>query len=449
MNSNARSVAISPVSPISAEITPPGSKSITNRALVIAAIAKGESILSGALASEDTLMMMNSLQKMNVALEHSPENAEIRIQGAGGPFEIPDNETTELFCGNSGTTIRFLTAMCANSKGIFHLDGVERMRQRPLGDLIDGLRQLGVSIKSDQGNDCPPVILSANGISGGAAKIHGNVSSQFLSGLLMAAPYAKNETTISVVGDLVSRPYIDMTIAVMKAFGAEIYEMESQNHSEVFRIPPNQKYYGRKYVVEPDASAASYFFAAAAVAGGEVFVRNLSRESLQGDVKFCDCLEKMGCRIEYLPNGIRASRNPDLSLHGIDVDMHFISDTAQTLSAVALFADSPTTIRNVANMRVKETDRIHAVVAELRKFGVRVDEFDDGMTIYPISSIAADQIPSSVKIETYRDHRMAMSFAVAGLKIPGVTILDPDCTSKTYPNFFEDLKSVCKTNFRS
>lgn len=449
MNSEVRSVAISPVSSISAEITPPGSKSITNRALAIAALAEGDSILSGALASEDTLMMMNSLQKMNVALEHAPEKAEIRIHGAGGPFSVPEGKVTDLFCGNSGTTIRFLTAMCANSRGLFRLDGVDRMRQRPLGDLLDGLRQLGVSIKSERGNDCPPVILSADGISGGTAAIHGNVSSQFLSGLLMAAPYAKNETTISVVDGLVSRPYVDMTIAVMKAFGAEIYETKNNDDSTTFRIPPNQKYCGRKYAVEPDASAASYFFAAVAVVGGEILVRNLSQNALQGDVGFCECLAKMGCRVEYLPNAIRVSRSPDAPLHGIDVDMRFISDTAQTLSTVALFADSPTSIRNVANMRVKETDRIHAVVTELQKFGVRVDEFEDGMTIYPLSSLAPGAIPASVEIETYRDHRMAMSFALVGLRLPGVVILDPNCTAKTYPNFFEDLKNVCKTNFKS
>ncbi|MBE6428614.1 MAG: 3-phosphoshikimate 1-carboxyvinyltransferase [Planctomycetaceae bacterium] len=448
MNSNIQSITLSPVSPISAEITPPGSKSITNRALAIAAAAEGESILRGALDSEDTRMMMDSLQKMNIALQHDPEKSEIRIQGTGGAFFVPDEKTTELFCGNSGTTIRFLTAMCANSRGIFRLDGVERMRQRPLGDLVNGLRQLGVSIESELKNDCPPVILRANGISGGTAKIPGNVSSQFLSGLLMAVPYAKNETKIFVDGSLVSKPYVDMTISVMKAFGVEIHELKTEEGTEAFRIPPNQKYRGREYVIEPDASAASYFFAAAAVTGGEILVRNLSRDALQGDVAFCDCLEKMGCAVEYLPNAIKVSRTPKSPLHGIDVDMHFISDTVQTLSAVALFANSPTTIRNVANMRVKETDRIHAVVTELRKFGVRVDEFDDGMTIYPISSLDLDAIPSSLEIETYRDHRMAMSFALVGLRIPGVTILDPDCTVKTYPNFFDDLNRVCKTNFK-
>lgn len=434
-----RSVTLSPVSPICAEITPPGSKSITNRALAIAAMADGESLLSGALASEDTQMMMNALREMGVRLEHDPETAQIRVHGVGGAFPVSPDETTELFCANSGTTIRFLTAMCANSKGTFRLDGVERMRQRPLGDLMDGLRQLGVSIESEFGNDCPPVILRANGIPGGAAAIPGNVSSQFLSGLLMAVPYAKSETTISVTGSLVSRPYVDLTLAVMRAFGVTVFEPAPN----VFRIPANQRSCAADYVIEPDASAASYFFAAAAVAGGEVTVRNLTRNALQGDVGFCDCLARMGCEVEYLPGAIRVRRSPDTPLHGIEADMHFISDTAQTLSVVALFADSPTTIRNVANMRVKETDRIHAVVTELRKFGVLAEEFADGLTVPPLSSLSAP-IPPSIEIETYHDHRMAMSFAIAGLVLPGITILDPDCTAKTYPNFFEDLEKITR-----
>lgn len=436
------SILLSPISsPIHAEMTPPGSKSITNRALVIAAAAEGDSLLSGALDSEDTQMMMGALRKMGVQLEHDPKAAEIRVRGNGGAFEAaqtggtsnPKNEPVELFCGNSGTTIRFLTAMCANAHGLFRLDGVERMRQRPLGDLLDGLRQLGVRVEAELGNDCPPVLVHAEGIPGGRAVIPGNISSQFLSGLLMAVPYAREETTIAISGGLVSRPYITMTMAVMRAFGVTADEPEES----VFRIPAGQKYTGIRYVIEPDASAASYFFAAAAVAGGEMTVRNLTKNALQGDVGFCDCLAKMGCEVEYLPDAIRVRRAPGAPLHGIETDMHSISDTAQTLSVVALFADSPTTIRNVANMRVKETDRIHAVVTELRKFGAEVEEFEDGMTIQPLK-----QAPSAVKVETYNDHRMAMSFAIAGLRLPGVTILNPACTVKTYPGFWDDLEKI-------
>lgn len=431
------SITIMPSKPICAEITPPGSKSITNRALAIAAVARGESLLVGALDSEDTQVMMDSLRKAGISVVHDPEKSEIHVQGCGGAFPVLAEGVTDLFCANSGTTIRFLTAMCANSHGNFRLDGVERMRQRPLGDLLDGLRQLGVSVESEFGNDCPPVLLHADGIPGGCATIPGNVSSQFLSGLLMAVPGARKDTEIRVTGGLVSRPYIDMTIAVMRAFGVSVEEPTENT----FRIPATQAYQGTRYVIEPDASAASYFFASAAVAGGEITVRNLTKNALQGDVGFCECLAKMGCSVEYLPDAIRVSRTPETPLRGIDVDMHFISDTAQTLAVVALFADSPTTIRNVANMRVKETDRIHAVVTELRKFGVRADEFEDGMTIYPLEE--GKTVPP-VEIATYRDHRMAMSFAVAGLRLPGVTILDPGCTVKTYPKFFEDFEKIKK-----
>ncbi len=424
-------------SPIHASITPPGSKSITNRALAMAAVAEGDSILRGALDCDDTHRMMDSLRNLGVALEHDTQNAVIRVRGNGGNFRVSSEGTTNLFCGNSGTTLRFLTAICANATGTIRLDGVERMRERPLGDLIAGLRQLGVSLECEFGNDCPPILIHAHKIPGGTAVIPGSISSQFLSGLLMAAPLALHETTLSVSGPLVSRPYIDMTLAVMRSFGAKVTETTPNT----FQIPANQHCTAADYTIEPDASAASYFFAAAAVAGGEITVRNLTRNALQGDVKFCDCLEKMGCTVEYFSDSIRVSRPPETVLHGVDVDMHSISDTAQTLSVAALFADSPTTIRNVANMRVKETDRIRAVVTELRKFGVNVTEFEDGMTIHPLKE-SKNPVPTCIEVETYNDHRMAMSFAIAGLRLPGITILNAECTAKTYPCFFEDLERV-------
>ena len=255
----------------------------------------------------------------------------------------------------------------------------------------------------------------------------------------MAAPLSQKPIELRITGDLVSRPYIDMTLAVMKAFGVQVEELPGNR----FQIPAPQCYKGRHYVVEPDASAASYFFAAAAVAGGEITVRNLAKDALQGDVGFCDCLAQMGCQVEYQPDAIVVRREPSAILHGVEVDMHAISDTAQTLSVVALFADSPTTIRNVANMRVKETDRIHAVVTELRKFGVQVEEFPDGLTIQPLC-MASNPLPEQIEIATWNDHRMAMSFAIAGLKVPGVVIQNPECTAKTYPNFFEDLAKVTR-----
>lgn len=430
---------IHPSGPIHATITPPGSKSLTNRALPLAAVAHGESVLTGVLDSEDTQIMMDSLRRMGVSLEHDPQTATIRVHGTGGNLNSAD-----LYCGNSGTTLRFLTAMCAAAGNTgeprtFRLDGTERMRQRPLGDLIHGLQQLEVEIHSENAEqpDCPPVVLNTTGLRGGTAEFPGNVSSQFLSGLLMAAPLSQMPIELRITGDLVSRPYIDMTLAVMKAFGVQVQELPGNR----FQIPAPQRYEGRHYVVEPDASAASYFFAAAAVAGGEITVRNLTKDALQGDVGFCDCLAQMGCQVEYQPDAIVVRREPSATLRGVEVDMHAISDTAQTLSVVALFADSPTTIRNVANMRVKETDRIHAVVTELRKFGVQVEEFPDGLTIQPLC-MASNPLPEQIEVATWNDHRMAMSFAIAGLKVPGVVIQNPECTAKTYPNFFEDLEKV-------
>ena len=460
------SITLRPVGPLDAEITPPGSKSITNRALAIAGVANGVSVLEGALDCEDTQMMMNALRVLGVEVVHSPEDARIRVAGSGGKlpklradevmhvalaapagYSIAQQTASHFYleCGNSGTTLRFLTAMCAVGEGTFTLDGVPRMRQRPVGDLVSGLRQLGARVECPTlKTPCPPVTVYANGLRGGTAKISGSISSQFLSGILMAAVHAKEETRIQVLGDLVSRPYIDMTISVMRAFGGSVRPVTptAEHVTAEFLLAPGQRYRAAHYVIEPDASAASYFFAAAAVVGGRVKVRNLSKNALQGDVRFCECLAKMGCGVEYLPNGIVVSRNPESPLHGVEADMHDISDTARTLAVTALFADSPTRIRNVANMRLKETDRIRAVCTELRKFGAVVEEFEDGMTIHPLSADSLKNWEKNVEIETYNDHRMAMSFAAAGLRLPGVSICDPECTAKTYPHFFEDFSRL-------
>ncbi len=412
-------------SPLDFEITPPGSKSITNRAFVIAGLAKGESVLTGVLDSDDTRYMRGALQQLGVTAEQNLSDNSARIIGCSGLFPASQ---AELFLGNSGTSIRFLAAAVIHSHGIFTLDGIERMRQRPIGDLVNALRQWGVEIKYLQNDGFPPLQIHANA-NGGQTCVAGNISSQFLSGLLIAAVGLKNDTTITVTGELVSRPYIDMTIAVMRAFGATVTEPQPQQ----FFIPGNQQYCGINYAIEPDASAASYFFAAAAIVSGTVKVNGLTHSALQGDIRFVDCLKQMGCDVYEEGNATVVHRTN--VLHGIDVDMHHISDTAQTLGVTALFADSPTTIRNVANMRVKETDRISALCTELRKFGARVDEFDDGLKIWPLP---VEQYKPA-RIATYNDHRMAMSFAVAGLKIPSVEIENPECTSKTFPNFFEML----------
>jgi 3-phosphoshikimate 1-carboxyvinyltransferase len=424
------SLEIKPVSgPIRGRIRPPGSKSITNRALVCAALADGVSTLTGALDSEDTRVMVDGLGNFGIEVESRDAGRILVVHGAGG--KIPALEA-ELFCGNSGTTIRFLTAMATLGHGSFRLDGVERMRERPIGDLLAALNQLGGNSASEKGNKCPPVVVHANGLPGGTATVRGDISSQYLSGVLMTAPCARSTVHLVIDGVLVSKPYVRMTLAVMKSFGVHVGTAHTLQR---FDIDAPQRYRACEYAIEPDASAASYFWAAAAVCGGEVTVEGLSAESLQGDVAFVDCLEKMGCDVRRDNSGITMIGRP---LHGIDVDMNAISDTVQTLSVVALFAEGTTRIRNVGHVRHKETDRIGAVATELRKLGAAVQEHDDGLTIEPPQSSAL----KAAIIDTYQDHRMAMSFALAGLQIAGVRIANPSCVDKTYPRFFEDLTAL-------
>jgi 3-phosphoshikimate 1-carboxyvinyltransferase len=353
------------------------------------------------------------------------------VHGAGG--EIPALEA-DLFCANSGTTIRFLTALATLGHGSFRLDGVERMRQRPIGNLLEALNQLGTHASSENGDNCPPVVVHANGLRGGTAKIRGDISSQYLSGVLMAAARARSPVELLIDGPLVSQPYVRMTLAVMKSFGVDV---ETAEGLQQFHIAAPQQYRATEFAIEPDASAASYFWAAAAICGGEVTVEGLTADSLQGDVAFVECLEKMGCEVRRDAGGITVIGR---SLRGIDVDMNAISDTVQTLAVVAIFAEGTTRIRHVGHIRHKETDRIGAVATELRKLGVDVLEHDDGLTIKPNDS----QQLKAATIETYHDHRMAMSFALSGLRIPGVRITNPSCVEKTYPRFFEDLAAVVR-----
>lgn len=434
-------LAITPVSgPIRGRIRPPGSKSITNRALVCAALARGESTLTGALDSEDTRVMVASLSQLGLKAEVRDEGRTLVVQGRGG--RIPAS-TADLMVGNSGTTIRFLTALCTLGHGSFRLDGVARMRERPIGDLLEALNQLGANARGMLREGFPPVEMRAAGLAGGQASVRGDISSQFLSGLLMAAPYAANDVELIVVGELVSKPYVLMTLRLMEQFGVRA---ESKLDLSALRVPARQQYVGRVYDIEPDASAASYFWAAAAITGGEVTVEGLTWASLQGDVRFVSCLEQMGCTVTQDASGIAVAGRAQ---RGIDVDMNAISDTVQTLAVVALFADGPTTIRGVGHIRHKETDRIGDLSRELRKLGATVDELPDGLRIVPATSRAVENalrgVPSGgyigAEMQTYRDHRMAMSLALAGLVIPGVVILDPGCTAKTYPNYFSDLEA--------
>lgn len=414
-------------SDLNAKVRVPGSKSLTNRALIVAALAEGKSLLTGALDSIDTQVLIRALNEVGIPTTHNPAKATIEVQGQAGAIPVSQ---ASLDLSNSGTSLRFLTAMLALGNGKYRLDGSARMRERPIADLLNALNRIGAIARSESGNGCPPVILDAEGLDGGFVGVRGDVSSQFLSGLLMALPYARNASEIEVDGVLVSIPYVQMTIEVMKSFGVRVENRKNKR----FVVRPGQ-YMARNYEIEPDASAASYFFALAAITGGKVCVEGLGSRSMQGDMDFVQVLSHMGCHLEMTDHRTTVSGGP---LRGVDVDMNAISDTVMTLAVVALFADSPTRIRNVAHIRHKETDRIAAVANELRKLGADVVEHYDGLTIIPPAN--ANFRPA--EIHTYDDHRMAMSFALAGLKISGVEILDPKCVNKTYPRYWDDLNQA-------
>ncbi|MCA9117533.1 MAG: 3-phosphoshikimate 1-carboxyvinyltransferase [Planctomycetaceae bacterium] len=420
--------------PVSGTVRPPGSKSITNRALILAALARGTSELTGALDSDDTRVMVDSLTRLGIAVDHRREASEITVTGCAG--QLPPGNA-ELWLQNSGTSIRFLTALCTLGSGTLRLDGIERMRERPIEDLVVALNALGANVRCELNNGCPPVVVQAAGLPGGRAEVEGSISSQYLSALLMTAPAAAGPVVLDVAGELVSKPYVEMTLSVMRSFGIPC----DAGNLQRFAFEPSV-WPGCRYDIEPDASAASYFLAAAAITGGTITIPGLSRTALQGDVEFATALEQMGCQVVWTENSVTltgpAARNEPL--RGIDIDMNAISDTAQTLSAVAVFADSPTTIRNVGHMRHKETDRITAVVTELKRTGVQAEELADGLRIYP-------GCPRPAEIQTYDDHRMAMSFSLLGLRVPGIKILDPGCTAKTYPEYFQDLAALCAGDF--
>lgn len=347
-----------------------------------------------------------------------------RIEVAGGPMHAPQ---TPLMLGNSGTAVRFLAAACATLDGAAVLDGTARMRERPISDLVEALRAWGV--EADAPTGCPPLTVRSSGSFGGAITVRGDASSQYLTGLLLAAPRATRDVDIAIDGVLVSKPYVDLTLSMMAERGVSA----SHREYKAFHVPAGQSYWPGTYAIEADASGASYFFAAAAVVGGRVRVNHLSMRSVQGDAQFPRVLEQMGCMVREGEDWIEVSSNG--TLRGIDIDLNAMPDMAQTLAVTALFADGPTTIRNVANLRIKETDRIEATATELRKLGAEVDAFEDGLRIHPGPHRAA-------AIDTYDDHRMAMSFALAGLRIPGVVINDPGCVSKTFPDFFERFSAL-------
>ncbi len=424
-----KQITLSPTNePVAASVRLPGSKSITNRALLLAALADGESRLIAPLHSEDTFYMASALREMGVTIEETP-GGDFVVAGRRGRLDAPGKP---LFIGNSGTTVRFLTAAaCFAPAGTdVVLDGVARMRERPIRDLIGALLTLGVDAECLNGHGCPPVRVRGGGMTGGRCRLRGDVSSQFLTALLQAAPYAAHDVEIEIVGELISKPYIDITQSVMQSFGVSLVNEDYR----WLRVPTGQRYVGREYVIEADASNASYFLAAAAVTGGTVTLENLGTDSIQGDIRFLDVLERMGCTVTRGPS---VTLTGPVRLSAIDADMDAIPDTAQTLAVVAAFADGPSHITNIASLRVKETDRVKAIAKELPKLGVRVDKGPDNWTITP----AADGVYTPAEIDTYDDHRMAMAFAVAGLRVP-ITLNNPACVAKTFPDFWERWKEA-------
>jgi 3-phosphoshikimate 1-carboxyvinyltransferase len=414
--------------PLVGAVRPPGSKSITNRALVCAALARGTSRLTGLLDSQDTRVMAAALGRLGCHADVDwPEGTAV-VTGTDG--RIPAGSAT-LDCAASGTTMRFLAAVCGLGHGTFRLDGTERMRQRPIGDLLAALRDLGVEAVAESPGECPPVAIRAHGLAGGDVAVRGDTSSQFASGLALAAACSQRGLQLRFEGRLVSLPYLEMTRRVMASFGGRCDVVDETTWS----IAPSG-YTATDYAIEPDASAASYFVAAAAITGGSATIEGLSRRSMQGDVGFCDALERMGCRVTWHEGAEATDRDAvtvaGRAAKGVDLDMNAISDTVPTLAVVALFADSETTIRNVAHIRDKETDRIGDLVRELRRLGGHVVEHADGLTIRPTPLVGAG-------VRTYDDHRMAMSLALAGLRVPGVLIHDPGCVAKTFPGYWTSL----------
>lgn len=408
----------------SASHSPPGSKSISNRALLCAALSRGDSSLTGLLDCDDTRVMANALSALGVSLEVDWAQGSARLTGSAGPFSV---KAAQLDCRNSGTTLRFLAACLAAMDGEYLIDGNPRMRQRPVEDLLLALKQLGSPARSLHANGCPPIEIKSSGWSGSSVSVRGDKSSQFLSGLLLAAPLARSPVSIEVSGSLVSRPYIDLTLGVMQRFGVEVQRLSESR----FQVAP-QTYLATDFAIEPDASSASYFFAAAAICGGTIRILGLGTNSLQGDLRFVELLEEMGCDIQMTSQEAQVTGG---DLHGIDCTMTEISDTVQTLAAVALFAQGPTRIRGVAHIRHKESDRISDLARELCRAGATVEEQPDGLLITPTRL-------HPTEFQTYDDHRMAMSLALVGLRENGITIADPNCVTKTYPNYFRDLQRV-------
>lgn len=413
---------------ITATVRVPGSKSITQRALIAAALADGESRLIGPLASEDTDYTAKALRAMGVKVDD--QAADWIITGCGGRVMAPEQE---IYLGNNGTATRFLASVAALGQGVFIINGSKRMTERPIRPLMEALAGWGVAIRSLADTGCPPLEIRGAGITGGKTLLPEGKSSQYLSSLLLVAPYAAHPAVLDVAGEILSKPYVQMTLAVMESFGIQVQANPALNHFEI----PSGKYLPREYHIEGDASSASYFWAAAAVTGGRVTVANVPEHSLQGDAELVDILVRMGCRVEKSTAGITLIGPEELS--GIEVEMGNCPDVVPTLAVVAARAQGRTVISNIAHLRIKECDRLHVMAIELAKLGVKVEERADSLVIDGQGRKAA---LSGAEIETYQDHRIAMSFAVAGLFVPGVKVLGEECVAKSFPNFWEKFAEL-------
>jgi len=414
--------AIIPTKPVRAVLSLPGSKSYTHRTLVAAALAAGESLLSNALKAEDTELTAQALAKLGAGIDW--QGTAIRVRGVGGKWRAV---AEPIYLGNSGTSMRFLTALTALGQGPYTLTGTARLCQRPLGELLQALAQLGVQVTAERSDGCPPVTVQG-GLKGGRARLSGAVSSQFVSALLFIGPLAPEGVEIEITDELVSRPYVDLTLGVLEDFGISYY----REGYRFFQVPGGQVYQPADYAIEADASSASYFWAAAAITGGKVTIANLSGDSCQGDAAFPRVLEQMGCTLESAADGLTVQGG---QLRGITADLAAMPDLVPTLAVVAACAQGETVITGVAHLRHKESDRLAAVAAELQKMGIAARDTADGLII-------TGGTPHGAAIDTYQDHRLAMSFAVAGLRVPGIIINDPGCVAKSFPDFWEFFEKL-------
>ena len=426
-----KQLTLSPITRVRGEVVLPGSKSLSNRALLLSALASGDTQLTNLLRSDDTQRMVDALRQLGVVISLSDDWQNCLVRGNGGLFQPGANQ--ELFLGNAGTAIRPLTAVLSLVDEEFVIDGDDYMRERPIAHLVDALRELGAEAEYPGRDGYPPIRLRGGLIRGGSISLPGDISSQYLTALLMALPLAVEDSFISVIGDQVSKPYLDITLGMLEIFGGRA----GHKHYREFRIEGGQQYTSPgKYMIEGDASSASYFLGAAAIAGGPVRVHGLGNNSVQGDYQFLDTIEQMGARVRREENwtDVEGGR-----LKGIEVDLNHIPDAAMTVAVMALFAEGRTTIRNVYNWRVKETDRMHAMSEGLRRLGARTQTTDDTIIIDPPATI------QPAEIDTYGDHRVAMSFSLAAFGDAQITINDPECTRKTFPDYFDVFRSIASS----